>query len=198
MALKSNWLAIAGCVWLFAELIASWDALRDSWTGFDRAGKRLWLARLLVAALWIRGLLLIVESMSADSALPLLLEALAWFGAGAAALILLNALHRSQAQGRGRLAPSSESVARLSSSPTFSIRKDGKSLLYWRAVWLILAVSASVTVWENTSGNQIQPYHHGHLVCQRAVLVAVICATWMECLQLGKRSYRRRALLFRA
>ena len=158
MALGAPWLAFAVCMWLVAELAANWEELRGSWSRLDRADKRLWLAGLLPAALWIRCLLLIVESMTVESSLPLLLAALGWFVVGAAVLLLLKMLQRSLAHRSANSAQSGDLVIQRSRSWHLSLKSKGlKSLLFWRLVWFILAVSASASVWANTSGNQIQP-----------------------------------------
>ena len=153
---KALWLAAAFCLWLLAELVANKESLRDWVASLDDDGRRLWLARALLAALWLRGLLLLVQSLTAESALRPLQESALWFGAGAAGWLLLNAWYRRRGLDYGGYVRNADADTLARSMRAWLLPIDWR-LPWARGFWLVLAVFSSLTVWQNTSGNQIQP-----------------------------------------
>ena len=144
------WLGLAFITWLLGESAFEWTALSAGWRALDRAGKFRWLVRLLPSLCWLRALSLLLGAMSADGALPFLRETLLWSVAGAG-IWLLNELAFRRAKPLSLPPP-----ARI--LPRAGLRfAPSRSAITRRVCLLALATVSSLTVWENTGGNSVQP-----------------------------------------
>ena len=133
---------LGGEVWVNSPAISAWRA------SLSQADKRRLRAWLLPLALWLIALLLIIRSMTADSALPPLLGALGCFAAGMLALLRIRLVERRR---------ESHPAAFDSPPPMRPRASSWRAILFRRIVPFLLASAASAAVWEHTSMNRIPP-----------------------------------------
>ena len=98
-------------------------------------------------------MLLLLESMTANSAAPLLLQALGWSLAGVMMWVSIELLYR-------RLYAHVSQVPvplPLNEGTPSSRRFPSKSALAQRVILFVLSAAASAIVWQNTDGNRIDP-----------------------------------------
>ncbi len=142
-------------LWLVAELVGNWTQLKGYWRGLNREGRLRWAARALPLAIWINALRLLTASTSApsESATDLALAAVGWCVLGCLLWIVIEiaywqALRRRAAEG--------------AEAPTIILRQPPRPPILTtlgrpRSLFIALAVTCSLLVWANTSGNRIEP-----------------------------------------
>lgn len=150
------WLGGAAVVWLAGELLGNWSVVRGWWRGLDRAGRLLAIARIAPAGMLACAFLLIIESMFADSALPLLLSALGWFAAGVILWLLLwLAGRRLRAGGAsGQAVPKGLALADRGQLRGQAAPMSWRRFLLVRGTVLALAVAVTAAVWQQTADNR--------------------------------------------
>ena len=153
------WLWMAVFLWILAELIPRSSDLIRCWYRLGRVEKLQLLARLLPAAMWVRTIQLILESMSSPRALTLLAESLAWLAVGVVIWLLIDQIDRRRRKRRGQPALVGAKLVKRDSvaSIVWISSASGKLVLLRRIVLLGLAAVASAAVWVSADENRIEP-----------------------------------------
>lgn len=158
------WIAIF--IWLVAELIVNWQALKSWWERRDRLGRAKWPLRILPLLFAVAGVFALVESMSAspDFALELVQRAVERFALALIIWVLIDAVtwwtrnrRDDSPQFAGWIGAKEPAQPESILSQLASALISGKPISLVRIVVLSLAILASAVVWANTTGNIFRP-----------------------------------------
>lgn len=160
-------LCAAFVLWLVAELVDKWPALRNKWGTFDRLARARWLARAAPLALALAAAFSIVESMSAqpDVVLDLLRNALFWSALALIVWLLIegaNRYIRAQIDDLPRFAGWIDATAPNqpeSAAGDAPLSRPSGPFSIARMLLTALAVFTSAVLWTNSSANLLpRPY----------------------------------------
>ncbi len=159
LAVGAPFLWLAGFIWLLAELVGSWTSLKAWWHRIDRLSKLRWLARLLPLMIWLTALMLLTDSMTASTewSLALVLAATVRFGLGGMFWLLIEAANEWMRNHSTRFADWVQTSPPPQESRGVTAQPFPRKISRKRATLFILAASASILVWLNTSGSRIAP-----------------------------------------
>ena len=153
LAAGAPWMGIAFLLWIWGGLSDGAQSTLNWSRELGRVDRRLQLAGIVPGLCWLTALLLVIASMTAESALPALRGAAVMAVAGALAGVVKGRLsRRSRAQSPRIVAAPPPLIPRLR-------RRSAISLLLTRAPLFVLACLSSALVWQNSSGAMLpQPY----------------------------------------
>ena len=166
LAAGSPYLWIAVVLWLFAELIDNWRALRNWWSRLERTTRARWLARILPMLFGLAGISRLIEALSAppDHLQVVLGDAFGRFALAVFLLLLIDISSwrlRSRAaalfvfvdQVKGALSNQQESAWFRLSSHFGSRQTISSTRLYLLGASLL----SSAVLLINTTGNSFRP-----------------------------------------
>ncbi|MCY3573076.1 MAG: hypothetical protein OXH48_02535 [Chloroflexi bacterium] len=145
-------------LWLLAELVGNWQALRTGWRRLDAADRWRWLARIAPALIWVNAVFMLGTSLNAptDESVPMAAVALLRMAIGGVAWLGINLMFRFF---RGRQPPLNPGEA--VDDPPLIHQRQPLRLPIWRdisplrAVTFGIACLCSLHVWEDSTGNYI-------------------------------------------
>ena len=141
-------------LWLAAEVVGQWAKIASWWTGLDRRARLTWIARMVPLLIWINALFLLAESMSAprESATAIALTAVSRFIATGIVWLVIEVIYRRLLPGLVRDSAPQRIVFRQPNRPSAWQYINNR-----RRILIGLATLSSFIVWQNTTGNRIEP-----------------------------------------
>ncbi len=150
-------------LWLAAEMLGRWQALRFYWRRLPRGERQRQAARALPVLLWLNALFVFIQALAAaqDASLALAAAAFSRFVLGIMLWLAIDGAHRLY---RAR-SPATDNMSSASAASS-EIPAERQSLLAFkldgfpwigrgRIALLCSAIACSGIVWLNTSGNHI-------------------------------------------